>query len=287
MNTEQIVEYWSAWMAAQNCTGRTIKERRLFIRSVVRFTGSDPLTVTKHQLVAFLGRPGLTGRTRQNYRSTLYGFFSWMQDEDMRLDNPAAKLPKPKAEPVEPNPISTEDLQKVLLSGIYGHTVMKVLLYSYAGLRASEIAAVAGEYIDWDNDRILTKEGKGRKEVWRPLHPIIRAYADRAHYPREGFWFPSPDGERHIRGKSVSNTLSQAFRRARINHTAHDMRAWFITTQLEAGVDSLDVQDGARHGDGQSLKHYRRPIEHRMRTAQSMLPVVQLPDTRFKVRQAA
>jgi site-specific recombinase XerD len=277
MNAEEITDYWAASMRAQHCTERTIKERRIFIRSMLRHTGQEtPLTVTKHQLVMFLGRPDLSGKTKQNYRSALHTFFTWLQDEELRLDNPAARLPKPRVEHTEPNPVSTEDIQKVLNSGIYGHTIMKVLLYSYQGLRASEIAAVSGANINWNEGTILVAEAKGRKIVTRPLHSMILDYAAAADYPREAEWFPSPFGG-HVTGKSVSNTLCTAFKRVGVQHRAHQMRAWHGTTLLEMGADSLDVQHSLRHSDGQSMKAYIRPSQRRIRAAMEQLPRVAVP----------
>lgn len=276
MTTDDILDYWSAYMRAQHCTERTIREREIFIRSMLRHTGADSLLdVTKQNLILFLGRRDLTGKTKQNYRSTLHTFYTWMQDEELRLDNPAARLPRPRVEPTEPNPVSTDDIQTVLRSGIYGTTIMKVLLYSYQGLRASEIAAVHGANIDWQAATILTAEAKGRKVVTRPLHSIVMEHALTAGYPQDQFWFPGEHG--HVRGKSVSNTLCAAFRRAGINHRAHQMRAWHGTTLLELGADSLDVQHSLRHSDGQSLKAYIRPSQERIRAAMEMLPRVEVP----------
>ena len=277
MTTEQILNYWSAYMRAQHCTERTIRERGIFIRAMLRHVDEiSPLDVTKQQLIMFLGRRDLTGKTKQNYRSHLHTFFTWLQDQDLRLDNPAARLPRPRVEPTEPNPVSTEDIQTVLNSGVYGHTIMKVLLYAYQGLRASEIAAVAGNNIDWEKQTILTAEAKGRKIVTRPLHSMIVEYAIANDYPRVGFWFPASQGG-HIRGKSVSNTLCAAFKRAGINHRAHQMRAWHGTTLLEIGADSLDVQHSLRHSDGQSMKAYVRPSLPRIRAAMELLPRVNVP----------
>lgn len=276
MTTDEILTYWAAYMRAQHCTERTIRERNIFIRSMLRHTGAtSPLDVTKQHLILFLGRRDLTGKTKQNYRSTLHTFYTWMQDEELRLDNPAARLPRPRVEPSEPNPVSTDDIQTVLRSGIYGTTIMKVLLYSYQGLRASEIAAVSGANVDWEAATILTVEAKGRKVVTRPLHSLVLEHALTAGYPRDDYWFPGEHG--HVRGKSVSNTLCAAFRRAGINHRAHQMRAWHGTTLLELGADSLDVQHSLRHSDGQSLKAYIRPSQERIRAAMEMLPRVEVP----------
>lgn len=267
-------------MRAQNCRPRTISERRIFIYSVFKHADAGPFELTKMHLVSFLGKTDnrgrqLTGRTKQNYRSCLHTFFAWMQDEDLRADNPAFKLPKVIIERKEANPTSTADIQQLLDSGIYGRTRMMVLLYAYQGLRASEIAAVSGANIDWNLYRIFTVDGKGGKEVWRPLHSMIIEHC--SDFSRTDFWFPGQDG--HVRGKSVSATLSAAFRRAGISHTGHNMRAWYMTEQLEAGVDSTTVQYNARHGDAQSLKHYDKPSFARLSAGQEQLPRVVVPIT--------
>jgi integrase len=80
-----------------------------------------------------------------------------------------------------------------------------------------------------------------------------------------------------VRGKSVSNTLCGAFKRAGIDHKAHDMRKWHGTTLLAVGADSLDVQHSLRHTDGQSMKAYVLPNEPRIRAAMEQLPRVIVP----------
>ena len=171
--------------------------------------------------------------------------------------------------------MTTTDLQRVLDSGIYGHTKMKVVLHAYQGLRASEIAAVAGENIDWEGRRILTVEGKGRKEVWRPLHSLVWEHA--TQYPMAGYGFPSPKSG-HVRGKSVSTTLCTALRRAGVDHRAHQLRAWYINELLNTADAGVDVaQHAARHACPETLQAYSKPTEKRIREAGERLPRIVVP----------
>lgn len=246
------------------------------IRALVRFTGVELLEMSRTDLIRYLGRRDLSGRTKQNYRSHMHTLFTWMQDEQLRADNPAGRLPRPRVEKREPNPVTLEQLQRVLDSGVYGATRMKILLYAFNGIRASEIAAIAGDAIDWEGRRILTREGKGRKEVWRPLHPLV--WEEARKYPRAGWWFPSPIRDGHpVGGKSVSATLSAAFRRAGIDHTGHHLRAFYITELLEAGVHPDVVQHLARHSNGETMRIYARPSDRRSREAHDLLPTVVVP----------
>ncbi|OOB89221.1 tyrosine-type recombinase/integrase [Rathayibacter sp. VKM Ac-2630] len=284
LSTPDLLDLWSAEMRAQHCRERTIRERLYLMRALERHTGGELLTLTRHDLIRFLGRRDLSGRTKQNYRSHIHTLYTWMQDEQLRLDNPAARLPRPRVEKREPNPVTREQLQRVLDSGVYGATRMKILLYAFNGLRASEIAAIAGDAIDWEGRRVFTREGKGRKEVWRPLHPIV--WREAQDYPRAGWWFPSPiiDGA-HVGGKSVSATLSAAFKRAGIEHTGHHLRAFFITELLEAGVHPDVAQHLARHSSGETLREYARPSDRRSREALERLPSVVVPITAARGRR--
>lgn len=284
MTPDDTLDYWAAYMGAQHCTERTIRERMIFMRSVLRHTGAENFDqITKPQLIAFLGKQDehgrtLTGRTKQNYRSALHTFFTWLQDEGLRLDNPAARLPRPRVEYSEPNPVSTDDIQTVLTSGIRGRTVMMVLLASYQGMRASELAAVHGSDVDLERGTIIIREGKGRTTIMRPLHPLVRELAIAEHYPADGWWFPGLIEGEHVRGKSVSNTLNAAFRRAGVTgHRAHDMRKWMATTLLENGADGVDVQHALRHRDMQTIHIYMRPHQERLRGVVETLPRVHVP----------
>lgn len=274
MDNDALLITWSQFQKAESCKPDTIKEREIALRALLRRSGKNYLDMTRHDLINDLARD-VSPRTRANYRSLYHTFFTWIQDEGFRLDNPAARLPRTKVQAQEPNPVESVDIEFLLNSGIYGKTRMYVLLYAYQGFRAVEIAAVAGENIDWKNKRIFTAEGKGGKEVWRPLHPLV--WKELQKYPRAGFLFQSPGRDGHITRKNVSNVLSKAFKRAGINHKPHSLRAWFATEQLEAGVSMPIVQATMRHCDTQSIKHYYRPSEKAMRDAMNVLPLVRVP----------
>ena len=273
MDDAAILDYWAAYQTAESCTPGTIKERLIIVRALLRRSGKTLLTVTRHDLIADLSRP-LSPKTRQNYKSLFHTLFAWLQDEDFRQDNPAARLPRTRVPKSEPDPVTTEDIVYLLNSGIYAKTRMYVLLYAYQGFRAIEIAAVAGETIDWDRRRILSKDGKGGKEVWRPIHPIV--WDELQRYPRTGPLFPSPKGS-HISRKTVSNVLSKAFTRAGVEHRPHQLRAWHATELIEAGVSTIVAQHSMRHSDLQSLNRYVTVSEQTLRDAMQLLPGVLVP----------
>lgn len=273
----ELLRAWALHMAAQSCSAKTIRERLVVVTAFARFVGfEDPDAVTKLQLLEFLARPELAAASRQTYRSTLSCFFRWLVDEEVIEHDPSARLPRVRVRASEPDPVSTAEIERLISSGIRGQTVTKVLLYAYEGLRASEIAAIRGEDLDWGDGRIWVANAKGGRPVWRPLHSLVWQHVLEQGYPRRGWWFPALRGEGPITGRSVSDTISNAMHRAGIQHKPHDLRKWHGTTLLALGADSIDVQHSLRHVDGQSMKSYVLPNETRIRAAKERLPRVRI-----------
>lgn len=277
MDDDALIAFWVAYQVASGSTQKSIRERKYVLGGMLRRTEKTILTVTRHDLIRDLARPGIAASTRSHYKSFMYGFFSWLQDEEFRLDNPAAKLPKVRVPKTEPDPVTTEDIEYVLASGIYRRTRMWVLLYAYQGLRAAEIAAIHGsESVDWGRHRILSKDGKAGKEVWRPIHPLVWEHLQTWNTP--GWLFPSPTrtGE-HITAANVSNVLSKAFKRAGVPHRPHQMRAWFATEMIDAGASTLVVAAALRHSTQQTVEKYVRVRDDKIIEAMTALPVVTVP----------
>lgn len=278
MDDDAFIDYWISFQTASGSTTKSIRERVYALRGMLTRTGKTFLTVNRHDIIRDLGRPNIAASTRANYKSLMYGFFTWMQEEEFRLDNPAARLPKVRVPKSEPDPVTTEDIEMILHSGIYRRTRLWVLLYSYQGMRATEIAAVSGASIDWRNQRILSVEAKNGKEVWRPVHPVVWEHLQT--WRTDGWFFPSPTrtGE-HVTAANVSNVLSKAFKRAGIPHRPHQMRAWFATEMIDAGVPTIVVAAALRHSDTQSVEKYVRVKDDTIADAIRALPSIRVPET--------
>jgi len=99
---DQVWALWDVHMRAGGCTERTIKNRRIWFRELGRSIGKPIATATKLDLVEYLGRAHLSPRTRQNYRSAMHTLYTLLQDEGIRPDNPAARLPRVHIARLEP-----------------------------------------------------------------------------------------------------------------------------------------------------------------------------------------
>lgn len=277
LDNYSLLTEWTAWGAAAGNREKTIRNRTTTLLALSHHAGKPLAAITRADLIAYLGRAALSPATKSNYRSIFIGFYAYLQDEGHRIDNPAVRLPRQRIIRAEPNPLTTSEIQALLECGIYQATRDKVLLAAYQGFRAIEIASVHSSVIDLARERMRTIDAKNGHLVWRPMHPLIVELAQRM--PDDGWWFPSPyaPGE-HVTANNVSRVLNDALKRAGIiGHRAHQLRAWFATEQLNAGIDSYTVSANMRHTSREAIRHYARPTEAAEREALNVLPMVRPP----------
>ncbi|PJJ62174.1 tyrosine-type recombinase/integrase [Compostimonas suwonensis] len=288
IDDDAVFEVWRTEMLAAGCRPRTVREREIMYRHYVRHIGKPAIEASRQDLMSWLSRPDLSPKTRQGYKSFLHTLYTTLQDAGLRADNPATRLPRSRVPRTEANPFTTAELERILAQPMYRRTRMMVLLAAYQGFRAVEIAAVAGDNIDWVERRIITREAKGGVEVWRPLHPMVWDLAQ--SFPREGWWFPGTKSRKgtHLKPSSVSNTVGQLIDRTGITgHRPHNLRAWFATELVEAGADLLTVQQAMRHASPATLRHYVRPSMGNIEKAMSALPIVATPSTPIASRASS
>lgn len=288
METNDTLNYWTACMKAADLTDKTIRERLIFIRQLARDV--DLETVTRKQLIMWMAGQNWSNSTRVHRRSGLHTFFAWMQDEGLRLDNPAYRLPRVATRKREPNPFTVDEINALLESGIYRKTRVMVALHYYLGLRVSEIAAVNGDDIDWDN-RTLSTIGKGRKPATLPVPAAVWPLF--LQMPRTGYWFPNRTknklhaaGEGHIMGNSVSGLIGEAIKRMGLKHRPHDLRAALATEMHEAGVSDFVVQRSMRHSNMDTTTLYLKLKPEGIRHGFDSLPVITIPERSGRRRAA-
>lgn len=279
--TDRLLTYYGQTQRMEGCRGRTIREREYALRDLERTMGTPLAQIQRQQIVLFMAGKEWAQRTRSVRRSMYRSFFTWMQDEGLRDDNPAARLPQVRVQHRTPTPFTAAEVQQLLSSGIYAKTVLRVLLHFYMGLRVHEIAKVHGRDVDWTN-RTLTVLGKGDKEVTLPIPNTLWPHL--ADQPRDGFWFPNLQanrdyaaGEGHVNGKSVSESINDAIRRAGLKHRAHDLRAGTATSMHRAGVSAFTIQETMRHTNASTTNRYLLVDPEQIRQAMDSLPAMDVP----------
>lgn len=273
-----LLAHWRLWQESQHLSERTIAERAAVIRHLVEFTGENPLKLSADGIVEYLARPKLSSTTKSTYHATIRAWSRWLVLSGRRKDDPTTGTPRPKRPRSMPRPVLDEQLIAILAVVNRRRTRMMVMLAAMAGLRVHEIAKIRGE--DFDLARgTLVVTGKGAKTAIIALQGDLWEIAH--EWPRYGYWFPGYGGDPHITGKAVSSAIGNAMRRAGIDGTPHQLRHWYGTSLLKAGVDLRKVQELMRHESPATTAIYTKvDIDAQIEA----IKLLQLPSTRPNLR---
>ncbi len=204
--------------------------------------------------------------TAATYHSYLRAWFKWLILNDYRIDDPMLKLGAPRYPDRVPRPIPDDALLKLLCTPMHHRTRIMILVAALAGLRVSEVARVKGSDIDLSRNIIYTY-GKGKKRNALPLHHLLAEAA--LTMPARDYWFPANSTRpgQHVRGKSVSDIIGQAMRRADVPGTPHTLRHWYGTTLLDEGADMRTVQELLRHKSMSTTALYTKVPDRKRHSA--------------------
>lgn len=257
-----LIADWATWQYAQSLSVRTVTERASAVKRCAQQTGTAPEFLQPQQIAEWLANDEWSARTRVTYYLALSAWFRWLATMGHRPVNPMERVGKPRQPRTVPRPITDANLRRLLGVLMRRRTRAMILLAALQGLRAHEIAKVKAEDFDLV-DRTLTVKGKGGVVATLPLHHLVVEHA--YLMPRTGYWFPGPD-QGHQRRESVCQTIKQAMVRAGVRGSAHQLRHWFGTALVRAGVDLRTTQELMRHQNLASTAIYTA-ISDRQRAA--------------------
>jgi integrase/recombinase XerD len=220
------------------------------------------------ELEAQLPRP--SNATLYRRISTLSSWFSWLEDEEVIVGNPAARVRRPSRYP-RPQPwLDCNELTDLLAAaedeGGYPYTL--VCLLALNGLRVSEACtADIADLGGWRYQPTLQVLGKGDKPALIVLNPrtyqaIDQAIAGRAHGP-----LLLNRAQRRMQRHNAAAIIRRLATAAGITHpvTPHALRRSYITIGLLQGVSLREMQRAARHakadttvGYGQSERSFHK-----------------------------
>lgn len=268
------ISQWGLHMRARNLAATTIRERTRVVQQFAADTGCDPTSAGTEHVAAWLAGGDWSATSRATYYSYLKAWFTWLQIQEIRDDNPMVKIPAPRTPRHRPRPVGDQHLAGLLRGRMRSRTRAMIMLAALQGLRVHEIAKLRGE----DIDRIggtLRVDGKGGTVDHLPLHPLIAELADKM--PASGWWFPTTaaakDRSGHVRSKSVSTVIGAEMRRAGVPGTPHSLRHWFGTTLVDSDVDLRTTQELLRHASLATTQIYTQvSAERRVAGIRSLDP---------------
>ena len=236
----------------------------------------DYSTITTVQLKDYLlwrangGTDGrkLSPRTMSRVITVLRSFFSYLQNERVRSDDPTELLPRNKTPKRLPQTIDTDAVARILEAidtttdiGFRDRTMFE-LIYS-CGLRVSECANLrVGRY--YSLERRLVVLGKGSKERMIPVGDVAAGYLETyissvrprmLGKTRSQIMFISQQ-QKPITRQEIWERLKKYAEAAGVDSKVHTLRHSFATHLLQNGADLRSVQELLGHSDIRTTEIY-------------------------------
>lgn len=247
---DELLAAHLCYLRSANAAPRSQVDRVKTVRQCLRQLDADPLTVTTEQLTEWLANGDWAKWTRHTYRNHVRGFFNWLHEFGHRIDDPAARLPPARAGQGVPKPVTDNELDDALARST-GMWRTVILLVAYAGLRASEAAALCRE--DVTESLITVRSGKGDKSAQLPTAPEIWAHV------RD---LPPGPVVRTVTGQPISGRRLSTRARGYFDGLGmprvhlHRFRHWFGTTVQRNQGDIRVTQELMRHSSVASTQIY-------------------------------
>ena len=140
-----------------------------------------------------------------------------------------------------------------------------ILMAASLGVRASEIASLCLEDLDWRKAAVRFKQSKNRKLLWMPLsHPLVEALASylKTERPQGSAqrcvflrlntpWEPLTPG-------GLAGAISKRLHAAGIKGSCHQLRHSFASELLRVGVNYSTLQELLGHSNISSTQIYTK-----------------------------
>lgn len=222
----------------------TIYNRERCILGFMAWLGSrSVLEVAQEDIQLYLDGLKLKASSRTNYLSHFHALYRWASLQGLIDEVPTARIPRPRRRRRLPRPIADADLLRAI-ERAPGQVKCFLLLAGYAGLRAQEIAGLAGEDVDREAGVLTVRHGKGERDRTIPLHPLV----EEALVPRltTGPLFRSGQGL-PLRPHNVSHASNRYLKRQGIMSSLHCLRHAFATGLYRMTLDIRLCQEVLGH----------------------------------------
>lgn len=238
----------------------------------------------------YLAKSGLSEKTSSRRLSSLKQFFQFLYTDNIRPDNPANSVDRPKSGRSLPKYLSEKEIELLLETaaqdnspeGIRLSTFLEILYAS--GLRVTELVTLKKNALqktaagDGKFACFLTVKGKGNKERIVPLHnsaiKTIEEYCKYHDYfsgndSKNDYLFPSRGIEGYLTRQRLGQLLKQLAIDANINPekvSPHILRHSFASHLLNHGMDLRVLQELLGHSDISTTQIYTHIADEKLKS---------------------
>jgi site-specific recombinase XerD len=245
----------------RNYSPKTIKAYSSCLRSFVRhFARRHPRELSEQDIRGYLLHLLEAESLSPATVNQVFNALRFLYVELYRRPFMVGSIPRPEKEKRLPVVLSQEEV-KGIFDAVRNPKHRLVLMVTYsAGLRVGEAVKLRPEDIDSTRNLIHVRGGKGKKDRYTILSPVIieelRAYWK--CYRPGGWLFEGQKAGRHYTVRSAESVFDSAVEKAGIRKSVsiHSLRHAFATHLLEAGVDLRYIQELLGHSSSKTTEIY-------------------------------
>ena len=260
----------------------------------------DIFDLSFEHLAAFLNGRELSGATRRSWKAHMLRLLDWLEESPTRGEWYAvqrrrllkflkgARLESAGGKSRSKRALNRSEVAQLLdlwardrrPMGVRNYALLRLMIYT--GLRRAEVVALHWGDIDFEDQLVTVRHGKGDKERIAAIADIT----DETIQSLYALWEAQTGAYDHIfptmtagynprfkvdaamNAETIVRVVSGSGRRIRIERlSAHDLRRTHITLALNSGAPLSDMQAQAGHANAATTLLYARPADAKTRRA--------------------
>lgn len=262
----EVVKYYLASKAIANLSKGTLKQYHYKLTNFFDTVRKSYLDIRANDIRIYLYNykleHGSSDCYMDNVRITLNSFFQWLVDNEYLLRNPCAQVEKIKYQPKRREPLTTYSLEDLRwhCEGVREKALVD-FLYS-TGCRISECANVMLSDIDWHENAVLIRHGKGDKQRIVYFNDeakvSLKAYLKTRQDDTPALWVSTKRPHQQLQSHALENIIKTIGQRIGVHAYPHKLRHTFATVGLRNGMPLEKLQALLGHSNPQTTLIYAK-----------------------------
>jgi len=262
------VEQFCQYLKVRNYSPHTVESYRIDLRLFFAQAGVRPGKVMWRDVDRFVAQQheqGLAATTINRRLNALKHFFDYLAVESTSAPvNPVKPSHLVRTGRSLPQKLTREEVRK-LFAGISNEMDRALfLLMLRCGLRVSEVARLKVSDVDWEQEALIVRQGKGRKDRRVYVSPDAAAELKQclrlrpAKVPSDRlFWNQKRPGQ-PLSIKGMQKKMERLAKEADVKASCHSLRHTFASNLLEEGAEVVSIKEFLGHSSVASSERYAR-----------------------------
>jgi integrase/recombinase XerC len=243
----------------------------------VRVDWNNPQKITRLDIVEFMNRlSGMkrTGTTRARKLASIRHFLKFLKENDVIAGNPAETITRARKEEKDPAVLFKNEYKALLFEAQRNRRDYAILMtFLKSGIRESELAALQLDDVDFVNNELTVREGKGKKDRTIPLMPELKNALQRYVGEREQqekivdveTLFLARNGT-SLHPSSIRKLVTKYYKKAGVRKSGvHTLRHTFSAHNVNNGMTIADLQKVLGHKKKETTLKYIHVVNTNLR----------------------